>query len=67
MLVNKRVLIIYPTDLFSVESSSGISTISSYKVKALLFLFFTVLFKVISDMFSCILMLNVVYNSHNNV
>ena len=26
MLVNERVLIIYPSDLFSVEFSSGIST-----------------------------------------
>ena len=27
MLVNERVLIIYPSDLFSVEFSSGISTV----------------------------------------
>ena len=29
MLVNERVLIIYPSDLFSVEFSSGISTIGA--------------------------------------
>ena len=29
MLVNERVLIIYPSDLFSVEFSSGISTIEN--------------------------------------
>ena len=29
MLVNERVLIIYPSDLFSVELSSGISTIGA--------------------------------------
>ena len=36
MLVNERVLIIYPSDLFSVEFSSGISTVlkhyKNYKV-----------------------------------
>ena len=29
LLVNERVLIIYPSDLFSVELSSGISTIGA--------------------------------------
>ena len=32
MLVNERVLIIYPSDLFSVEFSSGISTIVFFLV-----------------------------------
>ena len=32
MLVNERVLIIYPSDLFSVEFSSGISTGLTKKV-----------------------------------
>ena len=31
MLVNERVLIIYPSDLFSVEFSSGISTPQSWE------------------------------------
>ena len=33
MLVNERVLIIYPSDLFSVEFSSGISTVRKAVLK----------------------------------